>query len=59
MKPIYFADAAPWRRWLEEHHAEAGEILVGFWKRDSAHPSPTWSEAVDEALCFGWIGRRH
>ena len=55
MKPIYFADAAALRRWLEEHHATESELLAGFHKRDTGRPSPTWSESVDEALCFGWI----
>jgi uncharacterized protein YdeI (YjbR/CyaY-like superfamily) len=35
-------------------------LIVGFWKKSSGKPSITWSEAVDEALCFGWIdGVRH
>lgn len=30
-------------------------MIVGFYRKDSGKPSITWSEAVDEALCFGWI----
>ena len=41
--------------WLEENHATATELWVGFYKRDSGKPSITWQESVDQALCFGWI----
>ena len=51
----FFATAAEWRAWLEEHHATEDELVVGFHKRGSGKPSMTWSESVDEALCFGWI----
>lgn len=54
-KPRFFPTPAAWRAWLEEHHAEAGELWVGFYKRGSGRPSITWPEAVDGALCFGWI----
>jgi uncharacterized protein YdeI (YjbR/CyaY-like superfamily) len=55
MKPKFFATPAEFREWLEEHHAEADELLVGFHKVGSGQPSMTWPESVDEALCFGWI----
>jgi len=55
MKPLYFASPAHWRQWLEEHHADAPELLVGFYKVGSGRPSITWPESVDQALCFGWI----
>jgi uncharacterized protein YdeI (YjbR/CyaY-like superfamily) len=51
----FFASAAAWRAWLQEHHAAADELVVGFWKKATGKPSMTWSESVDEALCFGWI----
>ena len=51
----FFADPAAWRRWLEKNHATATELLVGFFKKGSERPSITWPEAVDGALCFGWI----
>ena len=53
--PTFFATAAAFRQWLELHAAEATELLVGFHKVDSGRPSMSWSESVDEALCFGWI----
>jgi uncharacterized protein YdeI (YjbR/CyaY-like superfamily) len=55
MEPIYFASAAGFRAWLEEHHETDAELIVGFYKKASGVPSITWPEAVDEALCFGWI----
>jgi len=54
-KPVFFSSPAAWRAWLEKHHAEATELWVGLYKRDSGRPSITWPEAVDGALCFGWI----
>jgi uncharacterized protein YdeI (YjbR/CyaY-like superfamily) len=55
MKPAYFPTPATFRKWLETNHASARELLVGFYKKDSAKPSITWPESVDQALCFGWI----
>jgi uncharacterized protein YdeI (YjbR/CyaY-like superfamily) len=55
MAPVFFASPAEWRKWLEKHHNDQKEILVGFYKRDSGKPSITWPESVDAALCFGWI----
>jgi len=55
MKPTFFATPAEFRAWLEKHHADTSELLVGFYKKDSGKPSITWPESVDQALCFGWI----
>ncbi len=55
MKPTFFKTPADFRSWLEQHHARADELLVGFYKKESGKPSITWPESVDEALCFGWI----
>jgi uncharacterized protein YdeI (YjbR/CyaY-like superfamily) len=55
MRPRFFATPSEFREWLEEHHGTAKELLVGFHKKGSGKPSITWPEAVDEALCFGWI----
>jgi uncharacterized protein YdeI (YjbR/CyaY-like superfamily) len=54
-EPAFFATPDEFRAWLETHHQDAGELLVGFWKKGSGKPSITWPESVDEALCFGWI----
>lgn len=53
--PIYFEDAAAFRRWLQAHAATAPELIVGYYKVGSGRPSLRWPESVDEALCFGWI----
>jgi len=53
--PLFFETAEDFRRWLEENHASATELWVGFHKKGTGRPSITWPEAVDEALCFGWI----
>jgi uncharacterized protein YdeI (YjbR/CyaY-like superfamily) len=55
MKPIYFASPSKMRAWLSAHHTSHDELVVGFHKRDTGKPSLTWSESVDQALCFGWI----
>lgn len=55
MKPRFFSTPAEFRAWLEEHHADALELWVGFHRKSSGVRSITWPEAVDEALCFGWI----
>jgi len=54
-EPKFFASPDHWRRWLAEHHADVPELRVGFYKKGSGRPSITWPEAVDQALCFGWI----
>jgi uncharacterized protein YdeI (YjbR/CyaY-like superfamily) len=53
-EPIFFESAAEWRAWLEQHHETATEVWVGMWRK-AVGRGMTWSEAVDEALCFGWI----
>jgi uncharacterized protein YdeI (YjbR/CyaY-like superfamily) len=53
--PRFFATADAFRRWLEKNHDTADELWVGYHKKDSGKRSITWSESVDEALCFGWI----
>ena len=55
MKPKFFPSPAAWHAWLEQHHEKHDELWVGFHKVGSGKPSITWPEAVDEALCFGWI----
>jgi len=44
-----------WRAWLEENHAAAKELWVIFYKKHTGKASVTYAEAVEEALCFGWI----
>lgn len=54
-KPTFFATQASFREWLDRNHEREPELLVGFHKSASGKPSITWPEAVEEALCFGWI----
>jgi uncharacterized protein YdeI (YjbR/CyaY-like superfamily) len=53
--PRFFRTSSQFQKWLEENHATAPELWVGFHKKASGKPSITWPESVDEALCFGWI----
>ena len=55
MEPAFFADQLDFRKWLEKNHQKEKELLVGFYKLTSKKPSMSWSESVDQALCFGWI----
>ena len=55
MKPRFFSKPAQFRQWLERNHDGETELLVGFHKKASGKPSVTYNEALDEALCFGWI----
>jgi uncharacterized protein YdeI (YjbR/CyaY-like superfamily) len=53
--PVFFSTVSMFRIWLNDHSATEMELIVGYWKVGSQRPSMTWSESVDEALCFGWI----
>src|SRR2546423_11410328 len=55
MTPRFFATPAHFRQWLESNHGKCAELCVGYYKKKTGRPSITWSESVDEALCFGWI----
>jgi uncharacterized protein YdeI (YjbR/CyaY-like superfamily) len=55
MNARYFRSALEFRRWLERNHARETELYVGFYKKGSGQKSVTFREALDEALCFGWI----
>jgi len=55
METRFFETPAEFRAWLAEHHASATEVGVVFHKKSSGKASMTWSDAVDQALCFGWI----
>jgi uncharacterized protein YdeI (YjbR/CyaY-like superfamily) len=54
-EPTYFEDAVAFRAWLAAHAHSDAELLVGFHKVGSGRPSMSWSESVDQALCYGWI----
>ena len=55
MTVTHFSSAIEFRQWLEQHHAAAIELQVGFHRKGSGMAGLTYKEAIDEALCFGWI----
>jgi len=55
MEPIFFETPSDFRKWLEKNHDKETEIIVGFYKIGSGKKSITWPEAVDQAICYGWI----
>lgn len=52
---FYAKDAATWRRWLSKNHATKKSVWLVYYKAASGKPRVSYSDAVDEALCFGWI----
>lgn len=54
-KVVYFSSPDEYRDWLEKNHASEMELWLGFYKTSSKKQGITYSQALDEALCFGWI----
>lgn len=54
-EPTFFPTQTEFREWLARNHDTETELFVGFYKVKSGFPSMTWSESVDQALCYGWI----
>ncbi len=52
---VYASDHACWRQWLEQNYGNAIGVWLVYYKVKSGKPSVQYSEAVKEALCFGWI----
>jgi uncharacterized protein YdeI (YjbR/CyaY-like superfamily) len=52
---LAFANPAEWRAWLEEHHATEREAWVLHYRKQLGRQALTYEQAVEEALCFGWI----
>ncbi len=52
---FYPTSQTAWRKWLEENHLSKQSVWLVYYAKSSEKPSITWSDAVDEALCFGWI----
>ena len=44
-----------WRNWLQKNHADVEEVWVVFYKKNTGHPTLSYNDSVEEALCFGWI----
>jgi uncharacterized protein YdeI (YjbR/CyaY-like superfamily) len=55
MTPVFFKNQGEFRKWLEVNHKKETELFVGFYKKGSGKHNMSWSDSVDEALCFGWI----
>jgi uncharacterized protein YdeI (YjbR/CyaY-like superfamily) len=55
MQMLHTRNRSAWRRWLEKHHDSSRGIWLEFYKKHTGKPSITYSEALEEALCFGWI----
>ncbi len=55
MKPIFFKNQSELREWLEENHQSATEVFVGIYKKGTPKENFSWSQLVDQVLCFGWI----
>lgn len=53
--PIFFKSQVEFRRWLAKNHATQSELWLGMYKKDSGKVGISYKEALDEALCFGWI----
>lgn len=55
-KPLlYFKNAQEWRKWLHENHLSCNGVELIFYRVDSKNESMRWEEAVQVALCYGWI----
>lgn len=52
---VYVPSRAAWRAWLAEHHASKREVWLIYYKRGTGRPRVEYGDAVEEALCFGWI----
>ena len=52
---LFFETPADFREWLSQHYDKQTEQWIGLYKKATNKPSITWSESVDQALCFGWI----
>ncbi len=53
--PRFFTGPDELYAWLEAHHEDEPEVWVGFYKKGTGKQTMTWSQAVDQAICFGWI----
>lgn len=50
-----FATAAKWREWLDKNHLRSKGLFIRFFKKASGKRTVTYAEALDDALCYGWI----
>jgi len=55
VKTLYAPSASAWRKWLESHHKQEKNVWLIIYRKESETKSVYYPEAVDEALCFGWV----
>ena len=55
MKTLYLTNRKEWRSWLSKNYNKLDEIWLVYYKRDSGKPRIPYNDAVEEALCYGWI----
>jgi len=55
MNPKFFCDIDELRKWFDDNHENSKEIWIGFYKKESKKIAVSYAEALDQALCFGWI----
>ena len=55
MKPKFFKTPSEFREWLKKNHGKETEVWVGMFKKASGRVGINYDQALDEALCFGWI----
>lgn len=55
MKTFYAPDRKTWRDWLLKNHDKESEVWLVYYRKITGKPTVTYPEAVEEALCFGWI----
>jgi uncharacterized protein YdeI (YjbR/CyaY-like superfamily) len=55
METVHAKDRREWRAWLQKNHGKLSEIWLIYYKKDSGRPRVPYEDAVEEALCFGWI----
>lgn len=55
MKPLFFKTQDEFREWLDKNHQSETEVWVGYYKAGTGKQCMSYSESVDQALCFGWI----
>lgn len=54
-KTVYLADRESWRAWLAEHHDSETEVWLIYYRKETGKPRIPYNDAVEEALCYGWI----
>ncbi len=52
---VYLADRKSWRAWLAEHHDSEAEVWLIYYRRETGKPRISYNDAVEEALCYGWV----